>query len=71
MVQDKKKAVIKLFQDYSTVASEDKFRPNHEEGHVPYFAIRLKTLTPKQLLQRLPILFAEVKAGNKSDNLLK
>ena len=30
----------------------------------------LKILTPKQLLQRLPIALAQVKAGNKSENLL-
>ena len=31
----------------------------------------LKILTPKQMLQRLPIAFAQVKAGNTSANLLK
>ena len=31
----------------------------------------LKILTPKQLLQRLPIALAQVKAGNNSENLLK
>ena len=30
----------------------------------------LKILTLKQLLQRLPIAFAQVKAGNTSENLL-
>ena len=30
----------------------------------------LKILTPKQMLQRLPITLAQVKAGNKSENLL-
>ena len=30
----------------------------------------LKILTPKQLLQRLPITLAQVKAGNNSENLL-
>ena len=30
----------------------------------------LKILTPKQILQRLPIALAEVKAGNNSENLL-
>ena len=30
----------------------------------------LKILTPKQLLQRLPIAFAQVKAGNNSERLL-
>ena len=31
---------------------------------------RLKILTPKQMLQRLPISLAQVKAGNKSESLL-
>ena len=30
----------------------------------------LKILTPKQMLQRLPIALSQVKAGNKSENLL-
>ena len=31
---------------------------------------KLKILTPKQMLQRLPIALAQVKAGNNSGNLL-
>ena len=31
---------------------------------------KLKILTPKQMLQRLPIALAQVKAGNNSDSLL-
>ena len=31
---------------------------------------KLKILTPKQMLQRLPIALAQVKAGNNSENLL-
>ena len=31
---------------------------------------KLKILTPKQMLQRFPIAFAQVKAGNNSENLL-
>ena len=34
----------------------------HEQG--------LKTLTPKQMLQRLPMRLTQVKAGNTSKNLL-
>ena len=30
----------------------------------------LKILTPKKMLQRLPIAFAQVKAGNTSENVL-
>ena len=31
---------------------------------------RLKILTPKQMLQRLPTALAQVKTGNNSENLL-
>ena len=31
---------------------------------------KLKILTPKQMLQRLPIALSQVKAGNNSENLL-
>ena len=31
---------------------------------------RFKILTPKQMLQRLPIALVQVKAGNNSENLL-
>ena len=30
----------------------------------------LKTLTPKQILQRLPMALAQIKAGNNSESLL-
>ena len=33
-------------------------------------ATGLKILTPKQMLQRLPIALAQVKVGNNSENLL-
>ena len=42
--------------------SEAKYKTIHEKG--------IKILTPKQMLQRLPIVFAQVKAGNASENLL-
>ena len=31
---------------------------------------RLKILTPKQMLQRLPIALAQIKSGNNSESLL-
>ena len=37
-------------------------KPTHKKG--------IKILTPKQMLERLPIALAEVKAGNKSEHLL-
>ena len=42
--------------------SEAKYRTTKGTG--------LKILTPKQMLQRLPIALAQVKAGNNSESLL-
>ena len=42
--------------------SEAKYRATKGKG--------LKILTPKQMLQRLPIALAQVKAGNNSESLL-
>ena len=50
-----------LFDDYSRIVSEAKYKSEYGEG--------LKILTPKQMLQRLPIALAEVRAGNTSENL--
>ena len=55
-------AIVKSFNDYSSIASETKYKIKYGEG--------LKILTPKQMLQRLPIALAQVKAGNISENLL-
>ena len=41
--------------------SEAKYKAKHGKG--------LKILTPKQMLQRLPIAPAQIKAGNKYKNL--
>ena len=42
--------------------SEAKYKAKYGEG--------LKTLSPKQMLQRLPVAVAQVKEGNTSENLL-
>ena len=62
MLYKARNSVIKFFDDYSSVVSEAK----HEETK----RTRLKILTSKQMLQRLPIALAQVKAGNNSKNLL-
>ena len=54
---------IKFYDDYSLMASDAKNKAK-QEGK------RIKILTPKQLLQRLPIAIAQVKAGNNSERLL-
>ena len=57
-----RQAAIKLFNDYSLIISDTKHKTKYGE--------RLKILTPKLMLQRLPAAPAKVKAGNTSENLL-
>ena len=54
--------VTKSYDDYSSMISEAK----HEATKGKW----LKILTPKQMLQRLPIALVQVKAGNNSENLV-
>ena len=63
---DSRQKIIDLFNNYSKIRSEDlyKSKQNKAEGK------GLKTLTPKQMLQRLRIVLSQVKAGNNSENLL-
>ena len=63
---DSRQKIIDLFNSYSKIRSEAlyKSKQNKTEGK------GLKILTPKQMLQRLPIALAQVKAGNNSENLL-
>ena len=56
------KAVIKLLNYYFLIASEAKHKAKYRKG--------LKILSRKQILQRLPIALAQVKASNTSENLL-
>ena len=59
---DLRKQIIDFFNDYSLLLSETKYKTKYGRG--------LKTLIPKQMLQRLPIALTQVKAGNVSENLL-
>ena len=52
-----------FYGDYSLIASEAKNKTKNEGKG-------LKILTPKQMLQRLPIALAQVKASNNSESLL-
>ena len=54
--------VNKLYDDYSSMVSEAKYEVTKGRG--------LKILTPKQMLQILPISLAQVKAGNNSESFL-
>ena len=58
--------VINFFREYAEMLSDANCdsKQNRTEGK------GLKILTPKQMLQRLPIALAQVKAGNNSESLL-
>ena len=58
--------VINFFKDFGKMVLDAayKSKQNETEGK------GLKILTPKQMLQRLPIALAQVKAGNNSESLL-
>ena len=62
MLYNARNEAIKFYDDYSSMMSEAKYRATKGKG--------LKILTPKQMLQRLPIALAQVKAGNNSESLL-
>ena len=58
--------VINFFRDYIEMLSDANYdsKQNETKGK------GLKILTPKQMLQRLPIALAQVKAGNNLESLL-
>ena len=55
---------IKFIEDYSSTILETKKLVKEEEG------TGLKILTPNQMLKRLPIALAQIKACNNSKSLL-
>ena len=66
MLYNARKEGIKFYDDYSLMMSEAKSKAKQSETK----GNGLKILTPKRMLQRLPIVLAQVKAGNNSQNLL-
>ena len=64
MLYKARSKAIKFYDDYSSMMSEAKTKAKATKG------TGLKILTPKQMLQRLPIALAQVKAGNNSESLL-
>ena len=60
--------VINFFRDYTKMMLDAGY--NAKQNKTEQDGTGLKILTPKQLLQRLPIALAQVKAGNNSENLL-
>ena len=59
MLYKARNEAIKFFDDYFSMVSEAKIKATKGRG--------LKILTPKQMLQRLPIALAQIKAGNNSE----
>ena len=55
--------VAKMFNDYARNMSRNIYDLKQE-------GTGLKILTPKQMIQRLPIALAQIKAGNNSQSLL-
>ena len=62
MLYKARNEAIKFYDNYSLMMSELKTKATKGTG--------LKLLTPKQMLQRLPIVLAQLKAGNNSESLL-
>ena len=58
--------VINFFRDYVEMLSDANYNAKQNETK----GKGLKILTPKQMLQRLPIALAQVKTGNNSESLL-
>ena len=54
--------VVQMFNDYAKNMSKNIYESKQGTG--------LKILSPKQMLQRLPIALEQIKAGNNSRNLL-
>ena len=57
---------IKCYDDHSSLVSEAKSKAKQHETEQR--AAGLKILTPKQLIQWLPIALSQVKAGNNNNN---
>ena len=64
MLYKARKEAINFYDYYSLMMSEAKTKAKATKG------TGLKILTPKQMLQRLPIALAQVKASNSSESLL-
>ena len=67
MLYKARNEAMKLYDDYSSIISDNK---NQAIKETKQRGTGLKILTPKQMLQRLSIALAQVKADNNSENLL-
>ena len=61
-----KEEVFNFFKDYTRMYIGSNYNAKQDETK----GTGLRILTPKQMLQRLPIALEQVKAGNNSENLL-
>ena len=62
MVRNRRNDAISFVDDYGSMILNVKKKATEREG--------LKVLSHKQMLQKLPIALAQVKAANTSENLL-
>ena len=69
MLYKARNSVIEFFDDQSSMISKNQNKAMISK-HKATNGTGLRILTPKQMLQRLPIALAQVKAGNNSGNLL-
>ena len=58
--------VINFFRDHGKMVLDAAYKSKHNKTE----GKGLKILTPKRMLQKLPIALAQVKAGNNSESLL-
>ena len=66
MLYKARNEAIKFYGDYSLIMSEAKTKSKQNDTTT---GTGLKISTPKQMLQRLPIALAQVKAGSNSESL--
>ena len=59
--------VCNFFRDYLEMFSDANYNAKQNETK----ETGLKILTPKQMVQRLPVALSQVKGGNNSESLLK
>ena len=64
MFYNAREEAIKFIEDYGSMILEARKLAKEQEG------TGLKILTPNQMLKRLPIALAQIKAGNNSESLL-
>ena len=78
LLYESQKDIMKLSNIHSSITSEAKYKAPHGRGRPGILAcvgevsdrLLFKILTSKQMLQRLPIARAQVKARNTFENLL-